>query len=68
MLLFHCCTRLVDTFKELYRDALTFEGNRLIVLHTTADLPIAPLKRCISIALTYHVRKKFPLLEETPHR
>ena len=66
-LLFHCGTRLVDTFKELYPDELTFEGNRAIVLHKTADLPIAPLKHCISMALTYHRRKKLPLLGAAPH-
>ena len=47
-LLFHCGTKLVDTFKDLYPNVLTFEGNRAIVLHKTADLPIAPLKHCIS--------------------
>ncbi len=66
-LLFHCGTRLVDTFKELYRDALTFEGNRAIVLHKNAELPIVPLKHCISMALTYHRRKKLPLLGAMPH-
>ena len=66
-LLFHCGTTLVDTFKELYHDALNFEGNRAIVLHKTADLPIAPLEHCISLALTYHRRKKLPLLGAMPH-
>ena len=66
-LLFHCGTKLVDTFKELYHDTFNFEGNRAIVLHETADLPIAPLKHCISIALTYHRRKKLPLLGATTH-
>ena len=64
-MLFHCGTRLVETFRELYHDALTFEGNRAIVLRATTDLPVAPLKHCISIALTYHQRKKFPLLGTT---
>jgi hypothetical protein len=26
---FHCKTKLVDTFKELYRDVFKFEGNRV---------------------------------------
>ena len=59
-LLFHCGTRLVDTFKKLYRDMLEFEGNRAIVLHETVELPVTPLKHCISLALTYHRRKKLP--------
>lgn len=67
-LFFHCRTKLVDTFKELYPKVLTFEGNRAIVLHKTADLPIDPLKHCISLALTYHRRKKLPLLGAAPQR
>ncbi|MDE2793160.1 MAG: DUF1801 domain-containing protein [Paracoccaceae bacterium] len=66
-LFFHCGTKLVGTFKELYPDTLKFEGNRAIVLHKSADLPIAPLKHCISLALTYHRRKKFPLQGAMPH-
>ena len=29
---FHCKTKLVDTFKELYQDVFKFEGNRAIIL------------------------------------
>ena len=58
---------LCDKTTVLYPNTLTFEGNRAIVLHKTADLPIAPLKHCISIALTYHRRKKLPLLGAAPH-
>lgn len=61
-LLFHCRTRLVDTFRELYPDTFEFEGNRAIVLRETTELPVAPLKHCISLALTYHRRKRLPLL------
>lgn len=32
------------------------------IFHKTVDLPIAPLKHCISIALTWRRRKKLPLL------
>ena len=66
-LMFHCVTTLVDTFKELYPGAFEFEGNRAIVLQKTTDLPIAPLRHCISLALTYHRRKKLPLLGAMPH-
>lgn len=47
---------------ELYPDTFEFEGNRAIVLRETTELPVAPLKHCISLALTYHRRKKLPLL------
>ena len=61
-LLFHCRTKLVDTFKEIYRYDFEFEGNRAIVLPEAAELQVAPLKHCISLALTYHCRKHLPLL------
>ena len=59
---FHCQTRLVDTFKELYRDKFSFEGNRAIVFGENDELPIEELKHCIFLALTYHDRKHLPLL------
>ena len=59
---FHCKTRLVDTFKELYRDKLAFEGNRAIVFDVKDDIPIDELKHCIVLSLTYHHRKKLPML------
>lgn len=61
-LYFHCRTKLVDTFKELYRDKLTFEGNRAIVFREGDELPIEALKRCIYLSLTYHQRKNLPML------
>lgn len=61
-LFFHCKTKLVDTFKELYRDKLKFEGNRAIVLSENDEVPIDELKHCISLSLTYHSRKKLPML------
>ncbi len=59
---FNCQTRLVDTFKELYRDKLKFEGNRAIVFDEEDEIPIDTLKHCISLSLTYHNRKHLPML------
>jgi hypothetical protein len=53
---FHCKTKLVDTFKELYRDKFNFEGNRAIVFNENDEIPINELKHCISLSLTYHRR------------
>ncbi len=61
-LFFHCQTKLVDTFRELYGEALAFEGNRAIVLSLTEPLPKATIKRCLALALTYQQRKHLPLL------
>ncbi len=61
-LYFHCKTKLVDTFKELYRDELKFETNRAIIFNVNDKLPIEILRHCILLALTYHSRKNLPLL------
>jgi Domain of unknown function (DU1801) len=50
----HCQTNLVDTFRNLYPDALTYEGNRAILLDAAGALPAEPLGHCIALALTYH--------------
>ena len=61
-LFFHCQSKLVSTFRELYSHNLTFEGNRAIVLNSEKPLPEYPLKACIKLALTYHSVKRLPLL------
>lgn len=55
---FHCQTTLVDTFKELYRGVLKFEGNRSIIFSQRDKVPVEELRHCISMALTYHLNKK----------
>ena len=57
---FHCQTTLVDTFKEMFRGAFEFEGNRAIVFEKTDRVPVKELRHCISLALTYHLDKKSP--------
>jgi len=59
---FHCKTKLIDTFKELYGDKFKFEGNRAIVFKESEELPTVELKHCISLSLTYHNRKHLPML------
>jgi hypothetical protein len=59
---FHCKTKLIDTFKELYNDKFRFEGNRAIVFNQSDKIPVAALKHCISLSLTYHRRKNLPML------
>jgi Domain of unknown function (DU1801) len=55
---FICTSGLIDDFKELYRGKMKFEGNRSIVFNVDDRLPEEPLRHCISLALTYHLRKK----------
>lgn len=59
---FHCKTKLIDTFKELYRNKLRFEGNRAIIFDANSEIPVEELKHCIALSLTYHNRKNLPML------
>lgn len=59
---FHCKTKLVDTFKELYQDVFKFEGNRAIIFNEADEIPIKELKHCIALSLTHHNRKHLPML------
>lgn len=59
---FHCKTKLVDTFKELYKDKFEFDGNRAIIFNTNDRVPVNELKHCISLSLTYHDIKHLPML------
>lgn len=59
---FKCTSKLVDTFKTVYGDKFTFEGNRAIVFQLNDTLPEKELKHCISLALTYHKIKHLPFL------
>jgi len=61
-LLFHCRSRLVDTFREIYPDVFCFEGNRAITFKLSDTLPKAEIKHCIAMAFSYHRRKNLPLL------
>ncbi|MGO1118547.1 DUF1801 domain-containing protein [Rhodovibrionaceae bacterium A322] len=54
----HCQTKLADTFRQHYEGELAIEGKRALLLDTDKDLPEAPLRHCIALALTYHQRKK----------
>ncbi|MGC9461324.1 DUF1801 domain-containing protein [Vibrio genomosp. F10] len=64
---FHCQTKLVDTFRELYDGVLQFQGNRAMViaikeLYIEDSLPETQIKHCLKLALTYQKVKHLPLL------
>ncbi|NQZ81114.1 MAG: DUF1801 domain-containing protein [Colwellia sp.] len=61
-LYFNCKTSLVETFKELYGDTFSYQGNRAIIFQLTDELPLIELKHCISLSLRYHAIKHLPLL------
>lgn len=59
---FNCKTSLIETFKELYGDVFTYEGNRAIVFGLEDTLPEKQLRHCISMSLRYKKIKHLPLL------
>lgn len=61
-LYFKCTSKLVETFKVLYKDKLRFEGTRAILFNLDEKIPEKEIKNCITLALTYHKIKHLPLL------
>jgi len=60
---FNCKTRLVDTFKERYKNTFSYEGNRAIIFYMDNNIiPVNEVKHCIELSLTYHSRKHLPML------
>ena len=59
---FKCTSKLVPTFKTIYKDKFEFENNRAIVFKLDTKIPEKELKHCIKMALTYHKIKHLPLL------
>jgi hypothetical protein len=64
---FHCQSGLVEQFRDLYGDKLTFVGRRAIELRVGERLPASALQHCIALALTHHLRKK-PKKKRRPRR
>lgn len=61
-LYFKCTSRLVETFKKVFKNNFNFEGNRAIVFQMDDAIPKAELKACIKATLTYHKVKHLPTL------
>ncbi len=56
MLMVHCQTTLVETWRRRFAGRLRFQGNRAILIDPEMPLPEAELKQCIADALTYRQR------------
>ncbi len=61
-LYFQCTSKLVATFRMIYKNTFKFEGNRAIVFHLEDELPVEALEHCIRATLTYHKVKHLPTL------
>lgn len=59
---FKCTSKLVPTFKTLFLDKFIFEGKRAIVFKLDENIPEPELRKCITMALTYHKVKHLPFL------
>ena len=59
---FQCTTRLVETFRRMFKNTLEFDGKRAIVFKLENEFPREPIKHCIKAALTYHKVKHLPML------
>ncbi len=59
---FKCTSKLITTFKTIYKDVFEFEGNRAIVFKLGSKIPKRELKHCITLAMTYHKIKQLPFL------
>ena len=61
-LYFHCQTKLLATFRELYSDIFTFEGKRAIIFNADEKIFKEELEHCILMSLTYHKIKNKPAM------
>lgn len=57
-----CSSKLIPTFRIVFKDLLQFEGNRAIVFSLEGAFPEEIVKKCIAAGLTYHSIKNLPLL------
>ncbi|WP_165749874.1 DUF1801 domain-containing protein [Cellulophaga sp. Z1A5H] len=61
-LYFKCTSLLVTTFKDVFPDQFTYEGNRALIFKLEEKIPVRELKSCIKAALYYHKVKQLPSL------
>ena len=57
---FHCQTSLLESFRHLYPDGFTFEGNRAILFRVGEPVQVEALRHCLTLALTYHLKAAAP--------
>jgi hypothetical protein len=62
LIFFNCQTSLIETFKEIYGELFSYEGNRAIILERSKLGSVKELRHCIGLALQYHKLKHLPLL------
>ncbi|WP_121667244.1 DUF1801 domain-containing protein [Mesonia aquimarina] len=51
---FSCTSKLIPTFRLVYKDIFSFEGSRAIQFKLDEKIQKTALKKCITAALQYH--------------
>lgn len=54
---FHCQTKLVESFRTMFPNDFSFEGNRALIFKVNERVPRHELCVCIEASLTYHLKK-----------
>ena len=55
---FHCQTKLISAFREIYPRDFAYEGERAMIFALGEPVPLRAFKHCVALALTYHARKR----------
>lgn len=59
---FKCTSKLVPSFRAVFKNTFNYEGDRAIVFQIDDTLPEPELKQAIAAALRYHQVKHLPSL------
>lgn len=51
---FQCNSRLIETFRMVFKEKFEYEGKRAIIFKLDQEIPKEELKQCFRTALTYH--------------
>jgi len=57
-LYFNCRTMLVESFRSMYGDELTYSKNRAVLFKLGEPLPKRMVEMCARMALRYHIDRK----------
>ena len=54
---FICHTNLVERFRIMFGDTLTYDADRALLFSLGTELPENEIRQCVTMALTYHLTK-----------
>jgi hypothetical protein len=58
-LYFLCQTTLIGTFRDLYADRFSFEGNRAVIFEPEGEYDEADIVHCMALAMNYGRKRDF---------